>query len=666
MGSLKWMKLKDKASSEYQLGNFESASQLLKKAIALCPQPENTDLDKILAIYAYSCGEYELAIQHGRQFQKYKPGDFENVKNLICLFLNVGQYQAAASLSEQYVSDAQLLKIDDKTLIDLYSAQAMSKSYLKDFAGAREAGNRAFKILAEQEPSEQGEAIPMKPGPIPPFNPDAPDKNIIAFSLWGNDRRYLDNAVTNVQLAEHIYPEWRCRLYVDSSVPDAYLGKLQVAGAELAFMPAAQRAYDGLFWRFHVVSDPEIDRFLIRDADSLVSVRERAAVCDWLDSDKPFHLMRDSVSHTEPILAGMWGGVAGLLPPLEEFWTKFVHEQWQHKTIDQHFLRYMVWPVIKDHCLAHDAHYTFNGARPFPPHAAIASHRHVGQNNAVHGNKIKCVTPRLNRSDSGFKARECIVFTLTTGRSGTRFLARLFKKNLHDAEVHHERSDVSDFNNHSPEPRHFLQYNNEGITPDLTDFWAKKLLALKYGTTGIYAEVSHFLAKAGLLNYLPLLHESKVHVICLKRDTFETAWSLANHFDFANTEFVRHSYLDPDYKRNLFNSPELKKDMLGCCLWYVLEMRLRTELYKLRFSHLSNTVFHDVDLEDIATNQGAAVFLKQLQIPLKRKLIMPDKQDTAKQRTLDDESRLRLMKLVERFEFDATEAARKIYFNSQK
>ena len=69
-----------------------------------------------------------------------------------------------------------------------------------------------------------------------------------------------------------------------------------------------QHALSGLMWRFLVLDDHEVDRFLIRDADSLISKREVAAIEAWQQSDKRFHLMRDYFSHTELLLAGMWGG----------------------------------------------------------------------------------------------------------------------------------------------------------------------------------------------------------------------------------------------------------------------------------------------------------------------------------------------------------------------
>ena len=47
--------------------------------------------------------------------------------------------------------------------------------------------------------------------------------------------------------------------------------------------------------------------FISRDLDSCMTVRETAAVKEWLDSDKTFHIMRDHPDHVSNIIAGMWG-----------------------------------------------------------------------------------------------------------------------------------------------------------------------------------------------------------------------------------------------------------------------------------------------------------------------------------------------------------------------
>ena len=67
----------------------------------------------------------------------------------------------------------------------------------------------------------------------------------------------------------------------------------------------------GLFWRFLVEDDPDVDIYLVRDADSVINVKERWAVADWLNSGKAFHVMRDNPQHSELMLAGMWGAHRG-------------------------------------------------------------------------------------------------------------------------------------------------------------------------------------------------------------------------------------------------------------------------------------------------------------------------------------------------------------------
>jgi hypothetical protein len=42
-------------------------------------------------------------------------------------------------------------------------------------------------------------------------------KKIIAFSIWGNNYRYLGGALQNAELALHFYPNWICRFYIGQS-----------------------------------------------------------------------------------------------------------------------------------------------------------------------------------------------------------------------------------------------------------------------------------------------------------------------------------------------------------------------------------------------------------------------------------------------------------------
>ena len=55
----------------------------------------------------------------------------------------------------------------------------------------------------------------------------------------------------------------------------------------------------GLFQRFLVMNDQSVGRFLVRDCDARLSAEEAELVRQWIDSDYPFHAVRDHVLHNE-------------------------------------------------------------------------------------------------------------------------------------------------------------------------------------------------------------------------------------------------------------------------------------------------------------------------------------------------------------------------------
>jgi GR25 family glycosyltransferase involved in LPS biosynthesis len=207
-------------------------------------------------------------------------------------------------------------------------------------------------------------------------------QDIIAFSLWGSSPRYLRGAVRNLQEAPLVYPGWVCRFYVDSSVPIGFVNLAIEHGAQVVQQPVNQSVRQKLSWRFLVANDPTVRRFLVRDADSVISVREAKAVAEWLESDRWFHVMRDYWTHTDPILAGMWGGRSGLLPELAPLIVSYQSGRLETPNIDQWFLRDRVWPIIRSSTLIHDRCFRALGARIWPD-ADPAGDWHVGQDEAA-------------------------------------------------------------------------------------------------------------------------------------------------------------------------------------------------------------------------------------------------------------------------------------------
>src|SRR4030095_8667136 len=91
--------------------------------------------------------------------------------------------------------------------------------------------------------------------------------------------------------------------------------------------------------RFLVNDDPDVGHFIIRDCDSVVSQREADAVAEWLASGLPFHSMRDWYTHTDVLLAGLWGGIARVFPDMSDRIEAFLDENPVNTNWDQLFLR---------------------------------------------------------------------------------------------------------------------------------------------------------------------------------------------------------------------------------------------------------------------------------------------------------------------------------------
>lgn len=209
--------------------------------------------------------------------------------------------------------------------------------------------------------------------------------NVIAFSLWGDKEMYLSGALENIECAKTVYPGWVCRFYVDHTVPEEFIDKLIDAGGEIIHVPDEKSStvspYWGMFWRFWAASDDSVDYFISRDADSRVNLREKAAVDEWIESEKAFHCMHDHPYHNVPVLGGMWGCLGGFIPNMEELIDEW--GDYSRKGIDQAFLANVVWPYIQDEVIEHSNKRYKNvyhpDAKDFPEHPDIRPLRFVGE-----------------------------------------------------------------------------------------------------------------------------------------------------------------------------------------------------------------------------------------------------------------------------------------------
>jgi hypothetical protein len=214
------------------------------------------------------------------------------------------------------------------------------------------------------------------------FDPARPERNIVSYCLFGNDPYFHQCAITNARVTPVMFPEFTARFYCAPDLPGNVLEALAAAGAQVMISQnhggEGMSPMAGTFWRFLTFDDPDVDVVLCRDVDSPILPRERAAIDMWLAGSAPFYGLRDHPIHAELLLAGLWGGFTGVLPPLGPLASKII--QIDHtKFADQTFLRTVIWPRVRDHAiLSIDSFPSLAGAVDFPEGYPKHGRQHVG------------------------------------------------------------------------------------------------------------------------------------------------------------------------------------------------------------------------------------------------------------------------------------------------
>ena len=105
----------------------------------------------------------------------------------------------------------------------------------------------------------------------------------------------------------------------------------------------------------------DIECMISRDCDSRLFERDVAAVNEWLESGKMFHIIRDHPGgHMWEINAGMWGCRGGFIPDIKDQIEDYMASREDFdRSIDQCFLRDVIYPKAKESLLSHDEYFGF-------------------------------------------------------------------------------------------------------------------------------------------------------------------------------------------------------------------------------------------------------------------------------------------------------------------
>jgi hypothetical protein len=182
--------------------------------------------------------------------------------------------------------------------------------------------------------------------------------NIISFSLYGDNPLYTEGALVNLEYSKTIYPDWKCRFYCDrNSVPMNIIHALQQGDAEVVMLEDSCHvfSYAPSIWRMRPFMDSSCSYFIVRDADSRLSFREKAAVDEWIASKKTLHLLHDHNAHTSPVMGGLFGAKGNSLPDFARILNEYMNtDTYQRFGLDQRFLNRVVLPLFSDDYFSHN------------------------------------------------------------------------------------------------------------------------------------------------------------------------------------------------------------------------------------------------------------------------------------------------------------------------
>jgi hypothetical protein len=227
-------------------------------------------------------------------------------------------------------------------------------------------------------------------------------KQLIAYSLYGNQERYTIGAIKNAILATRHFKGYTLRFYTGASVPESIKQTLRLfphVQLEEQDEPEDHRAK---LWRFQALTDPEFDVVLSRDVDARLTHRERIAHEEFLASDLDFHIMKDHpTGHDYQISAGMFAARTRAIPDdLNE-----TEEARDYYTADQDWLAAHIWPLIKGSALIHDEIYQTptegrSKRRPFPI-AKKATLHHIGAALEADDRFVFSIDQAMAKAESG-------------------------------------------------------------------------------------------------------------------------------------------------------------------------------------------------------------------------------------------------------------------------
>jgi tetratricopeptide (TPR) repeat protein len=320
---------------------------IAKLCAIIVSRPDDLDAKELLFDAFFQSRNWQPAVVLAEELVAREPQIPRFQKSLIAALSNLKRYEDAIGKATQYTERYG----DDPVVIDVLKVAYFYTGRTEEAVRYGQRGLDLRDVEACRNPPAMAMTEPS----------GRAGRNVISFSLWGPTPAYSYGAMINLVLARTVYPGWTCRFYVDAAVPRACVDFLRANGAEVRNIEDEYPGV-GLFQRFLVMNDPSVSRFLVRDCDARLSAAEAELVAEWIESDYPFHAVRDHVLHNELMIGCLWAGRTDCGIDIVELMRRyFVHGPTAKYGHDQRMLGLMLWPLIRSRCLVHDKYYRLPG-----------------------------------------------------------------------------------------------------------------------------------------------------------------------------------------------------------------------------------------------------------------------------------------------------------------
>jgi tetratricopeptide (TPR) repeat protein len=316
-------------------------------------RPDDQEARELLFDAFFQKRDWAPALVLIEQLVRDRPDNAPLQRSLIATLSNMKRFDEAIVRATRYVESHG----ENLTMLD---ALKVAHFYTDKIDEAIRYGQRGL-TLRDQESLQT-------PLPFALIEPAGPPEgaDVISYSLWGPAPFYAYGAMINLVQSRTVYPGWSCRFYIDATAPKACAAFLRDNGADVRMIEDEYPGV-GLFQRFLVMNDRNVGRFLVRDCDARLSQAEADLVAQWIDSGKPFHVVRDHVLHNELMIGCLWAGRTDcgidIVELMRRYFTFGPTAKYGH---DQRMLGLMLWPLIRKHCLVHDKYYRLDGVETLP------------------------------------------------------------------------------------------------------------------------------------------------------------------------------------------------------------------------------------------------------------------------------------------------------------